>query len=103
MPSGLARRSNAPAERKLAAAAYVDALLRNSLLEIADIEASSPAERTNSSSPSGRTHYRLVQSPVAGAEGVDSKNRRKSLRIARVPTRCGVPAGCTSARLRSQR
>src|ERR1017187_9925307 len=102
MPSGLARRSNAPAERKLAAAAYVDAI-RNSLLEIADIKASSHAERTNSSSPSGRTNYRLVQSPVAGAEGVDSQNRRKSLQIARVPTRCGVPAGCTSARHRSQR
>jgi hypothetical protein len=45
MPRGLARRSSTPAEKKLAAAVYVAAVFRKSLLESSDIDASSFQQR----------------------------------------------------------
>src|SRR5882724_12169981 len=48
MPSGLARSSSAHAERKPAAAAFVAALFKNFLLEIADIDPPYPPGRAAS-------------------------------------------------------
>src|SRR5712664_1960744 len=58
MPSGLARSSSAHAERKPAAATFVAAFFKNSLLETADIDALLARLRDQSHRhSSGRTHY----------------------------------------------
>ena len=86
MPSGLARSSRAPAERKPAAAAPFAASLRNSLLEIADIDASLLAD--------------ILLRGCATPEPVKSAALRLHV-LAKVPTLFDVPGGRSSVRERS--
>src|SRR5271169_2801211 len=89
-PRGSARSSSALAERNPAAAEYVAALLRNSLLEIADIGASSLQSEHGCRNESRRTHYSLARSPYRSQRKTAESAKEEAVSIPKLDCHRGA-------------